>query len=288
MSRYSQKHKDFAEDKKITIPPRRLEGDGRAYDLTSPLIESAHVRVTCSLASDGIIWGKYKENDAAVMHLLFNANEPPGYKLKHFKLDLSLGTIEPPTSGIPQVYLLHEMQPVPLPGVAPQYIEGRPWTKKETQGPTIGPKVDAGGVGVEIASWFRTTEMSKEYRWIFRGKASPDHKTNVMTNASWIWESNKENPQVEDRGYLHGGLAFRHGGGALRLICDVEGKLCKDSRWYRFGKPDRAEQKVWEKPTVLSTYSIKKHVENLELVMLARNQVAVARKSSISSYAFDR
>ena len=288
MSRYTDKHKDLREDQKIAIAPRAREMVGPSYDLAAPLIESANVRVTCSLASDGIIWGRYKEDDAAVMHLLFNAFEPEGYRLKHFQLDLGLGTTEASDGSIPQVYVLHESQPEQLPGVAPRYIEGRPLTVQQGRGFTVGPKLEAGFGGGELGSWSRTSEKSVAYRWIFQGKAVSDSKTGVMTKASWSWEANKVNPQVDDIGDLHGGLALRHGGAPLRLVCDVEGKLSRGYRRFCFGRSLKAKQKVWERPAELSSDCIEDYVKNLGSLMIDRNTRPVARKSSIMSCAFDR
>lgn len=278
MSRYKQRHENSHASRQPLAPPRILADDGTSRDLANALTK--HVKVTCSLTPDGITWGKYGQYDAAVMHLLFKAVEPPGYKLKYFKLDLKFAPVPGVTPADTVVCLLQEDQPVPLTGVAPQYIEGRPWTEARSSGGSIEPEIQAGGGGGRLGSLFRTKEKSILYRWMFRSHALPDKESNIMTNAGWIWESNPINPQIEDRGYLYGGVAFRHCSQPLMLKCKVKGTLCQGPIWLRF-KTLRAEPGIWTKTPSPSIHDIANHVKELESAMLARNKVAVSRKSSL-------
>jgi len=276
MSRYIQRFKARNASQQRLALPRVLDDDGMSRDLASALTE--HVRVTCSLTSDGITWGKYHQRDAAVMHLLFRTLEPTGYKLKYFKLNLKFAFAPGVAPANAAVCLLQEDQPVPLTGVAPVYIEGRPRTEARSTGISVDPEVEAAGGGGRLGSWFRTKEKSLSYRWMFRGSARSDSESHIMTNAEWLWESNPLNPQIEDRGNLYGGVAFRHDGQRLILKCEVEGRLCQP-KWLRFGT-SRAEPTFWEKSPQVLEQDITDKVRNLETVMLCRNRAAVQRMSS--------
>jgi hypothetical protein len=137
--------------------------------------------------------------------------------------------------------------------------------------------VQAGAGGGSLGSFFRTTERSITYKWQFRSYPVSDEH-NHPTTATWIWESNKNNPQVEDRGTLHGGLALCTAGKDLRLECRVEGKLCKGDWWSRFGTP-KAEPGLWWRELGSPTTNIEDHVNSIEEKIKQMNMAAAARKS---------
>lgn len=254
-------------------PARKL--DTRApTDLANDL--TPKVKVSCILAPEGIIWGNYKNENVAVMHLQLRAIEPPGYKLRYFQLDIRFASSGSADMGaqeqdLPSAWLLQSPSPSPM----PEYIEGRPWTENQSQGFTFDPSLQAGAGGGSLGSFFRTTERSITYKWQFRSYPVSEH--NHPTTATWIWESNKLNPQVEDRGTLYGGLVLCSKGKNLQLECKVEGKLCKGDWWSRFGTP-KAGPGLWYRELGPPTTNIEDHVNKLEAKMKRMNLAPPARE----------
>lgn len=259
----------------LTPEPARKLNTRAPTDLANDL--TPKVKVSCILAPEGIIWGNYRNEHVAVMHLQLRAIEPPGYKLRHFQLDIRFASSSSADMGaqeqdVPSVWLLQSPSPSPM----PEYIEGRPWTESQSQGFKFEPSVQAGAGGGSLGSFFRTTERSITYKWQFRSYPVPD-ENNYPTTATWIWESNKNNPQVEDRGTLHGGLALCSTGNDLKMECKVEGKLCKGDWWSRFGMP-KAEPGLWYRELGPPTTNIEDHVNKLEAKMREMNIAAPARE----------
>jgi hypothetical protein len=222
------------------------------------------------------------------MHLQFRAVEPPGYKLRDFELDIqfaqgpnpSLPGIHPSDTTAedqdlqsPAVWLLQSPSPSPL----PEYIEGRPWSETQSRGITVEPSGQIGVGGGSLGSFSRTTEKSIFYKWQFRSYPISDEH-NHLTTAKWIWESNKNNPQVEDRGTLHGAVVLRSAGTDLLLQCNVEGRLCKGPWWRRF-RTGKAEPALWWAKLGTPTFNFDEHVKNLQAKVNEMNMVAPVRKS---------
>jgi hypothetical protein len=279
MSRYPENYGNHTTKASAPGPARRL-GTRVPVDLANEL--TPKVKVSCTLAPEGIIWGRYRNENVAVMHLQLRAIEPPGYKLRHFQLDIRFTSSLPPHStvgagsqeqDVPPVWLLQSPSPSPV----PEYIEGRPWMENRSQGLTVEPSVQTGAGGGSLGSFYRTTERSITYKWQFRSYPVSDEH-NIPTTATWIWESNKNNPQVEDRGTLYGGLALCSTGRDLRLECKVKGKLCKGDWWSRFGTPE-AEPGLWWRELGAPTTDIEDHVNSLKEKMKIMNIAAPARES---------
>lgn len=275
MSRYPRNYGASTTEAPKPEPARELKGEA-PINLVNGL--TPKVKVTCYLTSEGIIWGKYRNQHVAVMHLQLRANEPAGYKLRHFQLDIrfvssSTADIRVQEQDLPSVWLLQSPSPSPMPA----YIEGRPWTEKKSQGHKFEPSVQAGAGGGSLGNIFRTTERSIEYKWKFRSYPDPNEK-NYPTTATWIWESNKLNPEVEDRGTLYGGLALCSKVNDLKMECRVEGKLCKGDYWWsRFGM-QKAEPGLWYKKLGPPTIDVEDDVNKLEAKMKTMNIAAPARK----------
>lgn len=261
MSAYPQKYRDRHRSRGSS-PASTRELDARApTDLANRL--TPKVKVSCILSPEGITWGSYKNDQVAIVRLQLRANEPPGYKLKYFQLSIAFtpkyrGTDSAPNLR-PSVWLLQDPNPSPL----PEYIEGRPWSETQSRGYTVEPSVQAGVGGGSLGSYQRTTERSVFHKWQFRSYPDSD-ENNYPTTATWIWESNKANPQVEDRGVLHAAVAVHHGGEDLDLECRVEGKLSRGSNWFGFGT-EKSQPARWSRKSEPSTFDVADALQNLKL-----------------------
>lgn len=311
MSRYPQSYQDHAARKDALGSARTLDSK-LPTDLANRMTQK--VNVSCMLAPEAIIWGKYGDDPTAIMHLKLRSTEPPGYKLRYFKVDLRFAAAAAPTnaSALPSVVSpapsasshsptpsIHSTQPAsasastsalvslpqsrvwlpqtPSPSPLPEYIEGRPWSETQNRGVTVDPSVNTGAGGGRLGSFFRTTEKSVFFKWQFRSYPDPD-ENNHPTTATWIWEANKINPQVENRGVLHAAVVLCHSGTELSLECNVKGKLCQGHLFSKFGTK-KSKPALWRREPGPSTDDVKAHLDELKTKLNTLNMVAPARKS---------
>ena len=279
MSLRRDKHADCASH------DNTLDAVSGPRDLANPLTKE--VKVSCILAQDGITWGRYRDDAAAVLHMTFIATEPFGCKIGQFMLTIEFLPMptQSPIENLPDnesnayvhaptVQILQSDRPSPVVGVAPQRVEDRPIAEERRSTYAVRPEVDAGGLSGSLASWEKTKEKTLNERWTFKSQPLSG-KNGYMTAARWTWSCNPANPRGDECGALFGGVAIRHGDRAFLLRCQVKGKLNSGPLPFGFGTRE-ATPSTWKlKPAALMD-DIAAHVENMEAEMKTRNTGALA------------
>lgn len=269
-------------------PPRKVHQSSPILDIANA--ELGKFKIKCFLKRNQTFWGKHEGDSAAVFHFTMQMKEPSGSKLGSFELTVSFIPSEPasvvtvstgiaastasPSSPCNSVFLLDEPQPA-------ERIWGLPLSRDIMKGWDIGPEIETPTGGGRFGGINRSTEWTDNRSWRF--EATPDGEDGLLTSATWTWEANPLNTQVEDRKVLYGGVAIRHDGQPFTIQCHVEGRTWRAEGSHKFGifssdKLDPSEPRQWTMTPKLVDTDIKCHIDALESEMKRLNTAAPARK----------
>ncbi|ETN45460.1 uncharacterized protein HMPREF1541_09292 [Cyphellophora europaea CBS 101466] len=181
-------------------------------------------RVSCCLKASDTKWGKQADHNVAIFFLEIVMYQPPGYLLKDLTLQIKFLEQDPDRAGSrsrrrARLWLINNPSPT--------HVTGTPRNQHHTRGYSIEPGGGAGAISFSLGRFGHERSMERARSWIFRSNRDLDEHDNY-TGASWIWESNKYNPQVDGPGPLQAALVVRHPSQPFFVTCTVEGNLRKN------------------------------------------------------------
>lgn len=199
--------------------------------------------VNCALRGNNSKWGKLRDKDAAVLHLLIDSRQDPGYKLKELMLELSFverdprGPTSPPmgvatasakVTGIPKEPCLFILEPP-----SPKYLRGKTATHHLSREVLLQPQMGAGRVSTGGVGLKSPDEKDTARSWRFQSHWA-SNELGFYTDAQWSWRAVSENPDIEYVGALYAGVVLQHPGQPFYLTCKVSGKLVGLGKKFRY------------------------------------------------------
>ncbi|KAK5072298.1 hypothetical protein LTR70_010336 [Exophiala xenobiotica] len=254
---------------------RNITSRGPARDLAQA--EVGRTKVNCWLEGRGRRWGIYEGQLAAIFEFKIAAQEPSGSKLDNFELAL---TFSAPGRGeqtpLPPGFAAQGVGVYLIPMPAPALVLGWPTARQVAREGAFNPAMEfPGGGGASVGTLTGSSERTVERCWTFRSGLR-GNAYGIPVTATWTWVANPDNPQIEDRGVLYGGLALQHDGHPFQATCQVTAKRGKlgDIRY-----AGTSQSMPWTIVPDLSLEELATSIDQLEEKMTRLNQGAAARAS---------
>ena len=207
------------------LEPQSLDLRLSEIDLANNPVDE--VSVGCWLDTKKLKWGRYNDQDTAILHLTIEANHPSNIEVGDFQIDLAFAS--------------HQTIPESAPARIPDGTQHCPPTSQErlTAGVTASttaqndapaPSEEQKEIELHGKPAPSTVFRNQQSSWNFSGHrvAAQGGRASI---ARWIWSSQQPKCSVTHCGSLHCGCIIRHGGPnqPISIMYRIEGRAREDN-----------------------------------------------------------